>query len=42
VIWLDLVSFFKPTQVYINTVAAHLRAAALMETQHFFSKGHST
>ena len=22
------------------TVAAHLRAAALMETQHFFSKGH--
>ena len=24
------------------TVAAHLRAAGLMETQHFFSKGHST
>ena len=23
------------------TVAVHLRAAALMETQHFFSKGHS-
>ena len=26
----------------VNTVAAHLRAAAFMETQHFFSKGHST
>ena len=24
------------------TVAAQLRAAALMETQHFFSKGHIT
>ena len=24
------------------TVAAHLRAAALTETQHFFAKGHST
>ena len=24
------------------TVAAQLRAEALMETQHFFSKGHST
>ena len=25
-----------------NTVAAHLRAAALIETQHFVSKGHGT
>lgn len=25
-----------------STVAPHLRAAALMETQHIFSKGHST
>ena len=25
----------------LYTVAAHLGAAALMETQHFFSKGHS-
>ena len=25
-----------------GTVAAHLRAVALMETKHFFSKGHST
>ena len=30
----NLYTFYK--------VAAHLRAAALMETQHFFSKGHST
>ena len=26
----------------VNTVAAHLGAVAFMETQHFFSKGHST
>ena len=32
----------KPVQSYQITVAAHLRAAALMETQHFFSKGQST
>ena len=25
----------------LSTIAAHLRAAALIETQHFFSKGHS-
>ena len=27
--------------IILYTVAAHLRAAALMETQHFLSKGHS-
>ena len=26
----------------VDTVAVHLRAAALMEIQHFFSKGHGT
>ena len=26
----------------LTTVAMHLRAEALVETQHFFSKGHST
>ena len=35
---------FRPlcNKILIHTVAANLRAAALMETQHFFSKGHST
>ena len=32
----------KKRYIFRFTVAAHLRAAALMETQHFFFKGHST
>ena len=33
---------FFPPFLIIYTVAAHLLAAALMEAQHFFSKGYST
>ena len=39
---IQLFDSYRPISIDIlHTVAAHLRAATLMETQHFFSKGHS-
>ena len=39
--WSEAMDFLQ-TIFKTNTVAAHLRAAALRESQDFFSKGHST
>ena len=39
VVFSEKLNFKRGKTDVVNTVAVHFRATALMETQHFFSKG---